>query len=140
MSPRLFRSAPPRAQSTVQFPPGFAAGTHGGNTTPDERQWALTAYVGQFLLWVLPPLYIYLTKKRRSRFALHHSRQALNLALTTGIVFAAAIGLSQLAPAFLWVAMGWVVLSMVVVVWSATKVNQGSWHRIPKIIALPFLR
>jgi len=137
---RRSRSAPPRAQSTVQFPPGYAAGADGGNTTPDERQWALTAYVGQFLLWILPPLYIYLTKKRRSRYALHHSRQALNLALTTGIVFAAFVTLYQFEQKFIWVGAGWVTLSLVVIVWSATKVNQGSWHRIPKIIAWPFLK
>jgi uncharacterized Tic20 family protein len=124
----------------VQFPPGYAAGAHGGNTTPDERQWALTAYVGQFLLWILPPLYIYLTKKRRSQYALHHSRQALNLALTTGIVFAVSVTLYQFVQKFIWVGAGWVTLSLVVIVWSATKVNQGSWHRIPKIVAWPFLK
>ena len=140
MSPRPFRQVPPMAQQTAQFPPGFAAGAHGGTTTPDERQWALTAYVGQFMLWILPPLYIYLTKKRRSRFALHHSRQALNLALTTGIVFAASIALTQVAQSFLWVAAGWVTLSLVVVVWSATRANRGSWHRIPTILAWPIVK
>ncbi|ROO83634.1 putative Tic20 family protein [Actinocorallia herbida] len=130
----------PQPTPTVRLPEGFAAGYAGGPTTPDERQWALTAYIGQFVLWVLPPLYIYLTKKRRSAYARHHGRQALNLALTTGIGVGAALWISQWLPAAQWVAAGWVVLSLGLVVYSATRVNKGAWHRLPALVAWPIFK
>lgn len=136
----MSRRSRPRPTPTVRLPDGFAAGYEGGPTTPDERQWALTAYIGQFLLWALPPLYVYLTKKRRSAYARHHGRQALNLALTTGAGVGAALFLSQWFGVLQWVAAGWALLALAVVAHSATRVNKGSWHRLPKIIAWPFVK
>lgn len=130
----------PQPTPTVRMPQGFAAGAFGDQTTPDERQWALTAYIGQFLFWALPPLYIYFTKRRRSAYARHHGRQALNLSLTTGVVFAVSIFLANWVPGALWVAFGSVTLSLGVVVFSATRVNQGGWHRIPAVLAWPFFK
>ena len=130
----------PRHTPTVRFPDGFAAGSFGGPTTPDERQWALTAYIGQFLLWALPPLYVYLTKKNRSAYARHHGRQALNLALTTGVVFGVSVFLYQWSSVFLWIAAAWVTVSMCTVVFSATRVNRGAWHRLPPPLAWPIIK
>ncbi|WP_157963654.1 DUF4870 domain-containing protein [Actinocorallia populi] len=130
----------PRPTPTVRLPDGYAAGSHGGPTTPDERQWALTAYIGQFLLWALPPLYVYLSKKNRSAYARHHGRQALNLALTTGIVFGVSVFLYQWADFFLWIGAGWVTLAMCLVVFSATKVNRGDWHRLPVLLVWPIIK
>lgn len=130
----------PQPTPTVRLPGDYAAGYQGGQTTHDERQWALTAYIGQFMLWMLPALYIYLTKRNRSAFAKHHARQALNLALTSFIVFFVSVVLSQWNDVFLWVAAGWVTLALSLVVWSATKVNTGSWHKLPKIVAWPLIK
>lgn len=130
----------PRPTPTVRLPDDFAAGAHGGPTTPDERQWALTAYIGQFLLWMLPPLYVYLTKKNRSAYARHHGRQALNLALTSAIVFGVSVFLSQWLQVFLWIGAAWVTVAMCAVVFSATRVNRGAWHRLPPPLAWPIVK
>ncbi|GAA3234979.1 DUF4870 domain-containing protein [Actinocorallia longicatena] len=131
----------PQPTPTVRMPQGFAAGAYGDQTTPDERQWALTAYIGQFLFWALPPLYIYLTKRRRSTFAAHHARQALNLALSSGIVFGVSVLVStQIGTKALYYGFGWVIFSMAIVVFSATRANQGRWHRIPVIFAWPLVK
>ncbi|GAB3664577.1 hypothetical protein GCM10027589_28710 [Actinocorallia lasiicapitis] len=130
----------PQPTPTVEMPPAFAAGYHGGSTTPDERNWALTAYIGQFLFWALPPLYVYFTKRGRSAYARHHGRQALNLALTTGIVFAAAVLLANWIPGALWVGLGWAAISMGLVVFSATRVNRGAWHTIPAPFAFKIVK
>ncbi|MCD0453546.1 DUF4870 domain-containing protein [Actinocorallia sp. API 0066] len=130
----------PQPTPTVRLPDGFNAGYVDGPTTPDERQWALTAYIGQFLLWALPPAYVYVTKKRRSAYARHHGRQALNLALTTGIGVSVSLFLTQWFPVLQWVAYGWVALAMGLVVFSATRVNRGAWHKLPALVAWPLIK
>ena len=81
-------------------PPGWYPGPAGGPQWWDGRGWGPTAppqndnsttfgvfaYVGTFIGGFLVPLIIRLTEGTKNRFVKHHSTEALNFAITQGIV------------------------------------------------------
>jgi uncharacterized Tic20 family protein len=52
-----------------------------GQWSADER-WAIVSYLGVPFLGFLPPLAVYLIKRRTSSFVRQHATQALNLSIT----------------------------------------------------------
>jgi uncharacterized Tic20 family protein len=58
------------------------AGRPYGQDGDDDQLWAMVAYLGMIFFAFLPPLAIYLFRRRESRYVRFHAAQALNLWIT----------------------------------------------------------
>ncbi|MFF5263375.1 DUF4870 domain-containing protein [Actinomadura viridis] len=124
-----------------QMQPYAGYGYGYGQTTADERTWALLCHLGQFLLGFLSPLLVFLIKKDESAFLRHHGAQGLNLAITQTVYLMINIVLSVitfgiwLIPTF---ALG--VAQLVFLVMAAVAGNKGEWYRFPAFMAWPMIK
>ncbi|MEW2352773.1 DUF4870 domain-containing protein [Spirillospora sp. NPDC029432] len=120
--------------------PGY--GQYGpGQPTPDERQWALMAHLGQLLLGFLAPLLVYLIKKDESAFLRHHGAQGLNLAISQYVYLMVNIVLSVVTLG-IWllptIALG--IAQLVYLILAAVAGNRGEWYRFPAFMAWPMIK
>ena len=89
----------------------------GGDTSSDDRTWAMLSHVSTFVLPIFGPLIIYLIKKDTSRFAAYHALQALVFQVIAALLSGATCGIGLL-------------LLIVPIVW-AVKANNGEWAGYP---------
>lgn len=123
-------------------PPGAMPGHHGfpqGPVSPDERNWALMAYVGQFLVGGIAPLVV-LVGKGRSPFVRRHAAQALNMALAALAVWLVVGLLSLAVDALIWVPLAFTAVTVVFLVYAARAANRGEFRRVPPLVAWPLLK
>ncbi|MEO5596467.1 MAG: DUF4870 domain-containing protein [Lysobacteraceae bacterium] len=139
----------PTAPSSDPLVP--AADSHG--ISAEQRQWAMIAHLsaliggvvtggwGHSLACFVGPLIVWLLKKDSMPFVDDQGKEALNFNITVGIVFLAltiftvmtfGIGILIVWPAYLLVALGWLVLSMV----AAYKAYHGIAYRYPVCLRL----
>ena len=88
--------------------------TWGGETTSEERTFALAAHLLTFVAPIFGPLIVYFIKKDSSRYVAYHAVQATVFQLITGLVGGATGGVGFLL----------VVLSIM----AALKANKGEWE------------
>jgi uncharacterized Tic20 family protein len=108
----------------------------------------MLSYFGAIFLWLIPPLVVYLAK-RRSLFIRSHAAQSFNLTLTgtlfaisAGIVGAMlaldspAVALTVMIPLLLalWITM------MVFLVRAASAASRGEFYEIPAWLCVPMLK
>ena len=124
-----------------------------GDTSAEERQWAmfahLSALVGGILTsgWAgsvgcfIGPLVIWLVKKDTMPFVADQAREALNFNITVAIVFFAlfvfgmlTLGLGFVLAVPLWILVG--VAWLVLVIIAAMKANGGEAYRYPFTLRL----
>lgn len=91
----------------------------GGETTSDERLWALIAHLLTFVFPVLGALGVYLIKKDESRFVGYHAMQAVVWQLAIYILGGVTCGVGLLGT-FLGIFL-------------ALKANNGEWEGYPLI-------
>jgi uncharacterized Tic20 family protein len=134
-----YGSPPPpghRYQQTLQLPPNYR---HVGPPTHDDRTWALSAYLGQFIIAVIAPGIVYLVKGR-SPFVRQHAAQGVNLGLTTIAVWLVGGLLALIAFKLLWIPAIFSLVSVAFLIKAAMAANQGGWYRIPKFVAWPLVK
>jgi uncharacterized Tic20 family protein len=125
-----------RSQQTLQLPPDYRAA---GPPTHDDRTWALSAYLGQFILGVFAPGIVYLIKSH-SPFVRRHAAQGLNLGLTAIGAWLVGGLLSLIALKLLWIPAIFSLVSLAFLIKAAMAANQGDWYRMPKFMAWPLVK
>lgn len=114
-----------------------------------EDQWAMLSYFGAIFLWLVPPLSIYLAKRKSSVFIRSHAAQSFNLT-ATGTLFAVSVGIVGALLALdspkvalvvmiplllvLWITM------MVFLVRAASAASRGEFYEIPAWLCVPMLK
>ena len=88
--------------------------TWGGETTPEDRTFALAAHLLTFIAPIFGPLVVYFIKKDSSRFVAYHALQATIFQLITWAIGGATCGVGFLL----------VILSIL----AAIKANKGEWE------------
>lgn len=114
-----------------------------------EDQWAVLSYFGAIFLWLMPPLFIYLAKRKSSVFVRSHAAQSFNLT-ATGTLFAVSVGivgalLALDSPKVALVAMIplllalWITM-MVFLIRAASAASRGEFYEIPAWLCVPMLK
>jgi uncharacterized protein len=118
-----------------------------GPTTPDERQWAMLAYLGMFVTGFIAPLLVYLLRKDQSRFLRFHGAQALNLSIAVYAVYIASwiviTILSLISGIFtiLFLApFAFFIFVVINLVKTAIAANQGQSPVLPNYLAWPIVK
>jgi uncharacterized Tic20 family protein len=120
-----------------------------GPSGDDDRLWATVAYLGMIFFAFLPPLAIYLIKRKESRYLRFHAAQALNLWITTvlyslsfviigGVLSLDTVTTGLSAAVSLIVAAGLALLIYAVL--AAVAASRGDLYRIPSWICVPMVR
>ncbi|MCB9777561.1 MAG: DUF4870 domain-containing protein [Alphaproteobacteria bacterium] len=87
--------------------------TWGGETTPEDRTFALAAHLLAFIAPIIGPLIVYFIKKDGSRFVAYHALQATVFQLIAYIIGGATCGIG--------------LLLMILSILAAMKANKGEW-------------
>lgn len=87
--------------------------TWGGETTPEDRTFALAAHLLAFIAPIIGPLVVYFIKKDSSRFVAYHALQATIFQLIAYIIGGATCGIG--------------LLLMILSIMAALKANKGEW-------------
>ena len=115
--------------------PNSFLGTEGQPvTTPtsEERTMAILAHVLCIVLWLFPPLVIYLVKKDESKFVAAHAKEALNFQITITLI-AILLFISIIGILLLWV-LG--IVSTVLIIVATIKASENKLYRYPFTIRL----
>ncbi|MQY02745.1 DUF4870 domain-containing protein [Actinomadura macrotermitis] len=111
----------------------------GPGPTSDERTWGLLCHLGQFLVGLLAPLIVYLTKKDESPFLRHHGAQGLNFAVTQLVYFVVNfILIFLIIGIFTMIALA--IAQVVFLILAAVAANRGEWYTFPSFMAWPMFR
>jgi uncharacterized protein len=121
-----------------------------GRAGPDSDQlWSMMAYLGMIFFLFMPPLIVYLAKRRESPFVRYHAAQALNL-WTTGFLYTVSCailgGLLALDTVTAALAVGLPLVSLVWVlaagyaIMGAVTASRGRQHDLPRWICSPAVR
>ncbi len=121
---------------------------HGPATGAEETLSAL-AYLGAVIFGPLPPLAVYLARRRTSWYVRWHATQALNVSLTallyavSGAIVGALLAVGSAAAALIVMvpvaAAGWVVIT-VHLVRGAVTASRGDMHSMPPWICSPLIK
>ncbi|MEU6035376.1 DUF4870 domain-containing protein [Actinomadura sp. NPDC047616] len=122
-----------------QMQPYGAPGYGPGQTTSDERTWALLGHLGQLVLGFIAPLLVYLIKKDESPFLRHHGAQGLNFAITQTVYVIINIVLMFLIIGF-FTFLAQFIAQIVLLIMAAVAGNRGEWYRFPSFMAWPMIR
>ncbi|SEG60791.1 Uncharacterized conserved protein, Tic20 family [Thermomonospora echinospora] len=110
-----------------------------GPPSPQEQNWALMAYLGQFLTSAIAPAVVLVTKGG-SPFVRRHAVQGLNIAIGAIVVWVVGILLTQLMDALALIPLAYTAAVMYFLVRAAITVNRGEFLRVPAFIAWPLLK
>lgn len=149
---------PGRSFVTAEAPGGVPRPGGGPGSAPaqpsaagrgPEDPWATLSYFGAIFLWLVPPLVIYLAKRKTSVFIRSHAAQSFNLT-ATGTMFAISVGIVGALLALdspkvslvlmiplllaLWITM------MVYLVRAASAASRGEFYEIPAWLCVPMLK
>lgn len=135
-------------EGAVYYPGGAEAdpsplyGPAGGD---DDRLWAMMSYLGVIFFAFLPPLAVYLAKRRESPYVRYHAAQALNLWLTvflyaiSFLIIGGVLALDNLSTA-LAIGLPLIAAAGTAMLWYAVRAalaaNRGSLYRIPSWICV----
>lgn len=110
-----------------------------GPPTQEEQNWALMAYLGQFLTSAVAPAVV-LAAKGRSPFVRAHARQGLNMAIGALAVWLVGIVLISMADGLAFIPLAYTGAVVFFLVRAAISVNRGVFERVPAVIAWPILK
>jgi uncharacterized Tic20 family protein len=91
----------------------------GGETTSDERTFALIAHLSVFVVPVIGPLIIYVIKKDESKYVAYHSVQAAIFQLISMAIAGATCGIG--------------LVLLIVPIWMGIRAYNGEWAGYPLI-------
>ena len=138
---------PPPAYAQPEYPPpaappGTEAVPYASGPKPmtpqDERTTGMAAHgvalaatvISAGLLSFVVALVMYLVFRDRGPFVRHHSANALNVQIITGIVFLISIPLMFVLIGFVTFAAAWL-FAVIVHIIGAVKANNGEWYNPP---------
>ncbi len=114
----------------------------------DDRFWAMMAYLGMIFFAFIPPLTIYLLKRRESGYVRFHAAQAVNLWITVSLYSLSFViiggiltldtistALSVGVPLIAAAALALLIFSVL----AAAAANRGKLYRIPGWICVPMV-
>lgn len=114
----------------------------------DDQLWAMMAYLGMIFFAFLPPLAVYLLRRRESRYVRLHAAQALNLWITTflytlsfmiiGGILALDTVSTALAVGIPLIVMAGIVM-LLFAVRAAVAAGRGALYEIPGWICVPMV-
>jgi len=110
-----------------------------GPPTPDEQNWALMAYLAQFLVSALAPLLV-LMLKGRSPYVRRHARQGLNIAIGALVVWIVGFLLIQAADALAVIPLAYTAVVMFFLIRASIAVNRGRDVTVPAFVAWRLLK
>ncbi|MGH8867607.1 MAG: DUF4870 domain-containing protein [Actinomycetes bacterium] len=135
---------PPGAQQPgtpgpgAQPPPEWGApgwGPSAAESTSDERTWALLTHLSYFVIALIGPLIVMLTKGKESPFVRHHAVEALNFHLTLLIaVIVSALLIFVIIGIFTMIAA--LIVGVVYTIIAAIAASRGELYRYPLTIRM----
>ena len=108
--------------------PGYAP-------TSEERTMAVLSHVLCVVVWLFPPLIIYLIKKDESAYVAAHAKESLNFQITMAICYFACIILSFILIGLFLFWIVWVV-AVIFEIMATVKANEGKLYKYPFSIRL----
>ena len=108
--------------------PGFAP-------TSEERTMAILSHVLCVVVWLFPPLIIYLIKKDESAYVTAHAKESLNFQITVAICYFGCIILSLLLIGFFLFWIVWIV-AVIFEIMATIKASEGKLYKYPFSIRL----
>ncbi|MCW4384597.1 DUF4870 domain-containing protein [Salinibacterium sp. SYSU T00001] len=129
---------------TDQTPPPAAPAAAAPLSEADDRQWASFAHLGG-ILWIIPPLIIWLVFKDRGSFTNQEGKESLNFQITVTIAHIAIQIINAVLTAVtfgIWMLIGWIlplalwVLTIVFCIQGFTKAKDGIAYRYPFALRL----
>jgi uncharacterized protein len=114
----------------------------------DDQLWAMMAYLGMIFFAFLPPLAVYVLRRRESRYVRFHAAQALNLWITTFLyalsfmIIGGILALDTVSTALavgipLIVTAG--IVMLLFAVRAAVAAGRGALYEIPGWICVPMV-
>ncbi|WP_018655061.1 DUF4870 domain-containing protein [Actinomadura flavalba] len=110
-----------------------------GPITVDDRNWALMAYIGQFVLAGIAPAIVYLGKARHP-FVRRHAAQALNMGIASAAVWTFALLVSLVFDQILVLPMIFTGATFFALVWAGRSANRGEFREVPIVLAWPLVK
>jgi uncharacterized Tic20 family protein len=108
--------------------PGYAP-------TSEERTMAVLSHVLCVVVWLFPPLVIYLIKKDESAYVAAHAKESLNFQITMAICYFACFILSFILIGLFLFWIVWVV-AVIFEIMATMKANESKLYRYPINIRL----
>jgi len=100
--------------------------------TSEERTMAILSHVLCVVVWLFPPLIIYLIKKDESAYVTAHAKESLNFQITVGIVYF-ILFVSVIGWFLLW--LPWIV-ALVFEIIATIKASESKLYKYPLSIRL----
>jgi uncharacterized membrane protein len=110
-----------------------------GPADAHELNWALMAYIGQFVIGALAPAIVYFGRIR-SPFVRRHAAQGLNMGVAGAVVWIVGLLLSQLIGILVWIPVIFTAALFVFLVYAGRAANKGEFRRVPAVLAWPLLK
>ncbi|POM24340.1 hypothetical protein BTM25_29690 [Actinomadura rubteroloni] len=131
-----WQQPPPQQQGRQPQPP---PPVDQGPADAHELNWALMAYIGQFVIGALAPAIVYFGRIR-SPFVRRHAAQGLNMGVAGAVVWIVGLLLSQLIGILVWIPVLFTVALFVFLVYAGRAANKGEFRRVPAVLAWPLLK
>jgi uncharacterized Tic20 family protein len=129
---------------TDQTPPPAAAQPAAPLTETEDRQWASFAHLGG-ILWILPPLIIWLVFKDRGSLTNSEGKESVNFQITVTIAHIAIQvinGILTTVTFGFWILIGWIfplalwILTIIFCIQGFSKAKDGATYRYPFALRL----
>ena len=116
--------------------PILGTGTDPGYVpTSEEKTMALLSHVLCVVVWLFPPLIIYLIKKDESAYVSAHAKESLNFQITVAIAYFICIILSFILIGLFLFWIVWIV-AVIFEIMATVKANEGKHYTYPISIRL----
>jgi len=103
--------------------------------TSEERTMAILSHVLCVVVWLFPPLIIYLIKKDESAYVTAHAKESLNFQITVAIFSLICLVLSLILIGILLFWVLWIV-AIVFEIMATLKASEGKLYKYPLSIRL----
>ncbi|WP_026341776.1 DUF4870 domain-containing protein [Actinomadura atramentaria] len=110
-----------------------------GPADAEELNWALMAYIGQFVIGALAPAIVYFGKIR-SPYVRRHAAQGMNMGIASAVVWLAGLLLAQLVAVFAWIPVLFTGALFFYLVYAGRAAVRGEFRRVPVPLAWPLLK
>ena len=103
--------------------------------TSEERTMAILSHVLCVVVWLFPPLIIYLVKKDESAYVAAHAKESLNFQITVAIFCVIGIVLSLILIGVFLLFVVWIV-ALIFEIMATVKASEGKLYKYPISIRL----
>jgi uncharacterized protein len=122
-----YGQVPPQGQQYGQPPASWAPQPM---SPSDERLWALLSHLSFFVLAIIAPIVIMLTKGKESAFVRHHAVEALNFHITFAIAILVSVVLIFVIIGIFTMIAAYIV-GIILAIMASVASNKGEWYKYP---------